>query len=114
VTLADLAPHDLVLLDVPPSGDYFRGIFAAAGLEPRVRHRASSIELVRSLVARDQGYGLLGSRPATAVSWEGRPLRDVELDGDVEPVRFSLAWLAGTRRTARARAFAALCHEQVG
>jgi DNA-binding transcriptional LysR family regulator len=113
VSLAQLAPLGLVLLDVPPSAEYFTGLFAAVGESPTINHTASSYELVRSLVARGQGYGLLASRSATGSSYEGLPLVELELADDVAPVRFSLGWLSGVRHTARARAFADLCRAQL-
>ena len=114
VSLAELAQFGLVLLDVPPSAEYFTGLFDAAGASPTINHTASSYELVRSLVARGQGYGLLASRSATGSSYEGLPLVELELADDVAPVRFGLGWLDGVRRTARARAFADLCRGQLG
>jgi DNA-binding transcriptional LysR family regulator len=113
VSLAQLAPFGLVLLDVAPSAEYFTGLFTAVGESPTINHTASSYELVRSLVARGQGYGLLASRSATGSSYEGLPLVELELADDVAPVRFSLGWLHGVRHTARARAFADLCRAQL-
>jgi DNA-binding transcriptional LysR family regulator len=113
VSLAELAPLGMVLLDVPPSADYFTGLFTAVGASPTINHTASSYELVRSLVARGQGYGLLASRSATGSSYEGLPLVELELVDEVAPVGFSLGWLDGVRHTAKARAFADLCRAQL-
>ena len=63
----------------------------------------------RSLVARNLGYGLLISRPAADVSYEGRPLVARRIAGDPLAIDVSLAWVAGVRRTRRARAFAEHC-----
>lgn len=106
ITLAELAPHELVLLDIPPSGSYLTGVFLHAGLTPKVRFRVSSYELLRSLVARKFGYGLLISRPNGDVSYEGRPLVPRRLADELLPIDVSLAWVAGSRRTPRALAFA--------
>ena len=109
LTVRELAEHDMVMLDVPPSSAYFHGVFAQAGVEPRVRFNVSSYELLRSLVARNLGYGLLISRPAADVSYEGRPLVARRIAGDPLAIDVSLAWVAGVRRTRRARAFAEHC-----
>ena len=77
------------------------------------RFNVSSYELLRSLVARDLGYGLLISRPAADVSYEGRPLVARRLAGDPLPIDVSLAWVAGVRRTRRARAFADHCRRML-
>ena len=113
LALATLAEHPMVMLDVPPSSAYFHGVFAEAGVEPDVRFNVSSYELLRSLVARDLGYGLLISRPAADVSYEGRPLVARRLAGDPLPIDVSLAWVAGVRRTRRARAFADHCRRML-
>lgn len=107
--LRELADHDMVMLDVPPSSSYFGGVFAQAGVVPRVRFTVSSYELLRSMVARNLGYGLLISRPHGDVSYEGRPLLARPLGGAPLPIDVSLAWASGVRRTRRARAFADHC-----
>jgi DNA-binding transcriptional LysR family regulator len=113
VALADLAPHDMVLLDVPPSANYLTNVFTAAGIDPRVRYRVSGYELLRSLVARDLGYALLISRPFGDVSYEGRPLVALPLASEPLPIDVALAWAAGVRRTRRARAFAEHCRRML-
>jgi DNA-binding transcriptional LysR family regulator len=95
----ELADHDLVMLDVPPSNAYFTSIFVNAGLVPRVRFKVSSYELLRSLVARNLGYGLLISRPHADVSYEGRPLEARRLAGPTLSINVSLAWAARSGRT---------------
>ncbi len=109
VAVADLDGHDMIMLDVPPSVPYFDRIFAAAGRVPRVRYRTSSYELVRSLVARGLGYGMLISRPVGDRSYEGLPLVVRPLAGDPPPIDVALARPAGVRQTRRARAFAEHC-----
>jgi DNA-binding transcriptional LysR family regulator len=109
VPVAELAAHDMIMLDVPPSREYFEGVFAHAGVRPRVRYSTGSYELVRSLVARDLGFALLISRPHGDFSYEGRPLVALDLEGDVLPVDLCLAWPRGVRRTRRARTFAEHC-----
>jgi DNA-binding transcriptional LysR family regulator len=111
VTLCELAQHDFVALDVAPVHEHQLGLFAHAGVVPRIRYQTSSYELVRSLVARNLGFTLLISRPYGDVSYEGRPLVVVPLAGQVKPVDVVLARAPGVRPTLRARAFAAHCRE---
>lgn len=111
VTLAELAAFDFVALDVQPVHEHQLGLFAHAGLTPRIRYRTSSYELLRSLVARNLGFTLLISRPYGDVSYEGRPLVAVPLSGQVKTVEVVLARAPGVRQTVRAQAFAAHCRE---
>jgi DNA-binding transcriptional LysR family regulator len=113
VTLRELADEDFVELDIPPSRAYFDGIFAHAGLTPRVRFVVSGYELLRSLVARNLGYGLLISRPHGDISYEGRPIVIRRLADDLLPIDVSLAWVTGVRRSRRARAFAGHCRRML-
>lgn len=113
VTLGDLASHDMVLLDVPPSRAYFDGVFAHAGVTPQIRYVVSGYELLRSLVARNLGWALLISRPYGDVSYEGRPLVTRRFDDEPFPIDVSLAWVTDVRRTRRARAFAEHCRRML-
>ncbi len=111
VTLAELAEHDFVALDVQPVHEHQIGLFAYAGVVPRIRYRTSSYELLRSLVARNLGFTLLISRPYGDLSYEGRALVAVPLSGEVKTVDLMLARAPGVRSTLRAQAFAAHCRE---
>jgi len=109
--LTQLAEEDFVALEVAPVHEHQFGLFAHAGVQPRVRYRTSSYELVRSLVARNLGFTLLISRPYGDVSYEGRPLSAVPLAGDVLPVEVMLVTPRGVRRTLRVQAFADHCRQ---
>jgi flavin reductase (DIM6/NTAB) family NADH-FMN oxidoreductase RutF len=111
VALADLAPLPMVLLDAPPSADYFLGLFAAAGLTPRVAWRSTSFEMVRGLVARGLGYALLATRPAAAMSYDGSALVARPLAEAVPPSRVVLAARDGAALPPAAEGFALLCRE---
>ncbi|MER6559061.1 LysR family transcriptional regulator [Streptomyces sp. NPDC001027] len=113
VRLADLAGHDMVMLDVPPSRRYFSDVLATAGIAPVVRHSTQSFEVVRSLVARGTGYSLLIQRPALDISYEGRAVHTRRIADRVDPLDVGLARLAGTQPTRRAAAFASFCRTNV-
>lgn len=109
LSLDELAPEPLVLLDAPPSGDYFLSLFRDSGLTPNVRYRARSFEMVRGLVGHGLGYSLLTTKPASNMSYDGcalttRPLRD-----ETAASHLALAYRSGARLTATAAAFAAEC-----
>ena len=74
VTLTQLAGEPLALLDLPQSRDYFLGMFAAAGVEPQIRYRSTSVETLRALVGRGLAYTLLNLQPAMATSLDGHPV----------------------------------------
>lgn len=71
VTLAALAKEPLVLTDQGLSLGHMRGLFAQAGLQPQVAHRAASNALMFSLAANGLGVGLSYSRPLQRRSHDG-------------------------------------------
>lgn len=74
VTLAALAEEPLILTDQGPSLGHMRGLFAQAGLSPRIAHRATSVEVMRSLAANGLGVGLSYARIASRRSSDGAVL----------------------------------------
>jgi DNA-binding transcriptional LysR family regulator len=113
VRLADLAEHDMIMLDVPPSFNYFSQVLAAAGIKPRIRHRTVSFEMVRSLVARGVGYSLLIQQPTVDLSYEGRDLVIRPVRDRLVPMPVVLARPSGIRLTRRAEVFAEFCHTRL-
>lgn len=111
LSLANLAPEPMVLLNAPPSGDYFLSLFAAAGLEPHVAHRAGSFEMVRGLVGHGLGYTLLATKPASAMTYDGRALVARPLEGEVSGSALVLARRRGSEVSAIAETFTAHCRE---
>ncbi|MFC3615962.1 LysR substrate-binding domain-containing protein [Lutimaribacter marinistellae] len=59
VSLHDLAPLPMILLDLPNTEDYFRALFENEGLTPNVVHSTRSSSVLRGLVASDFGYSIL-------------------------------------------------------
>ncbi len=107
VSLHDLAPEPMILLDVPPSRSYFLGLMKAHGLEPNVVHSSPSLELVRGLVGQGLGYSLLVTRPPGDVTYEGRKLAIRPIKEAAEAGRIALARLSGFRPTRLMTAFEA-------
>jgi DNA-binding transcriptional LysR family regulator len=104
VRLEDLADRDLILLDAPPSSQHTLSLFARRGLTPRIRHRTTSYEAVRTLVGRGLGYGILVQRPANTASYEGLPVVMKEIEPPVPPVGIEVIWPAGHPVNRRTRA----------
>jgi flavin reductase (DIM6/NTAB) family NADH-FMN oxidoreductase RutF/DNA-binding transcriptional LysR family regulator len=104
--LAALAAEPLVLLDVEPSRDYFLSLFRECGMEPCVAYRTSSLEMVRGLVGHGLGYGLLATKPANNMSYDGRALVTRPLAAPVKSSPLVLATLAGRAPNPLVREFA--------
>jgi len=83
-------------------------VFAAAGLEMVVTHRARSFELARSLVARGLGYTMTVQQPAVSQSYEGLEIVSLPVRDTVPTTPVVLGWAEGPL-TRRAQAFAEHC-----
>ena len=111
VSLADLVPEPMILLDLPGTREHQRGCFAASGgHSPRIGQHATSFEMVRSLVANGLGYAILVTKPAYDMSYSGKGLASRPITDDLPPVHFVCAWRReGTPRPG-AQEFRELCH----
>jgi DNA-binding transcriptional LysR family regulator len=110
IPLVDLRDEPMVMPDMPPSEDLFRGILSGAGVQPRVRFRTTTAESVRSLVACGAGYSMVLHRPLPA-TYAGPSLKYREIADDVRGVDIVLAHARAARMTRRARAFGDFCRE---
>lgn len=113
VSLADLAPFPMVLLDLPLSSDYFLSAFAACGLRPRIAERTREMGVMRSMVANGFGYSIANIRPAPAMAPDGRPVVHVALEGPLRPLALGLALMAGAGTALTVRAFVSHAQERL-
>jgi DNA-binding transcriptional LysR family regulator len=111
VSLAELAPEPMVLLDLPYSNAYFESIVATTGLIPRIRFRTTGYETVRSLVANGHGYALLNQRPAHDQTYAGQKVVSLALRDDLPALEVVVSWVRGVRLTRRAQTFIELVGE---
>jgi DNA-binding transcriptional LysR family regulator len=79
VSLAEIADRPLILSAQTLSIQHMLGLFRSIGVTPLVRHRAASIELLRSLAANGEGTGLSYTNPAGSVSSDGLPITSVPI-----------------------------------
>jgi len=109
VRLADLAAEPMIMLDLPPSEDHFRSVFAEVGVEPWVARRTISVEAVRALVAGGAGYSVLLQRAASPLSYGGLPFATCEIAEEVSPTAVQLVQSPSAHLTRRAAAFRDFC-----
>ena len=114
ISLAELAPLPMVLLDLPQSRDYFLGLFRHERLEPSIAWTSRQSDVVRTLVANGLGYSLANVRPRAELALDGRALTRVALAGDPPPMRIGLATLRELAPTRPGLAFAAHLAARIG
>lgn len=81
LSIRELLDKRLILLDSPPSGDYFLSLFDGIGT-PDIACRSHSFEMVRGMVAHGLGYSLLATKPAFSMSYDGKALAVRPLSGN--------------------------------
>ena len=94
-SLHDLVDEPMVLLDVPPSRTYFPSLFHERGLQPRVCYRSPSFEMVRAMVGNGMGFTLLGTKPASSTTYDGRAVVARPLREPATPSRIAIVTRAG-------------------
>ena len=108
IALADLVARPMVLLDASPSRDYFLSLFDGIG-EPHVAYRTGTFEMVRGMVAHGLGYSLLATKPASAMSYDGKALVTRPLADSVETSRLVLSQRRDVQLTKATEAFVWHC-----
>ena len=109
VEIAQIIREPMILVDMPPSAEYFFGVLHRAGYTPNVRYRAGAIETIRSLVGRGMGWSMLLHTPATQVSYDGGLVVHLPVRNLDEHVDVLLAQPDAGHPTARMRAFIDHC-----
>ena len=87
VSLRAFAEEPFILLDLPHSRDYFAGLFAACGMEPRIASRSRSFEFIRGMVGHGLGYSLHNVLPCTDVAYDGSRVAALPIQEALTPVR---------------------------
>ena len=113
LAVADLQEHEMVLLDLPLSSDYFLSFFNKAGIKPIVAERTRDMAVARSLVANGFGYSIVNFRPIGNVAPDGKPLVFVPLDSDVPHISVGVLSAKGTMTRQTCAAFLQHCIAQM-
>lgn len=111
VKLAELATEPLILLDAPPSGEFFLSLFHDRGIRPNVRYRTGSMEMLRGMVGHGLGYSILVTRPATDRTYDGEALKVVRIEDDIPRSYLVFAYRQGVAMSPPAQNFLAACRE---
>lgn len=96
LTVADLAPLPMVLLDLPHSAEYFLSLFSAQGLRARIAERTRDMGVMRSLVANGFGYSIANIHLAGGIAPDGSRVVEVPLAGPA--LDLGLALTRGVQR----------------
>lgn len=110
---ADLAPHPMVLLDLPYSANYFLSFFAEAGLTPIIAERTRDMGVMRAMVANGFGYSIANIRLGSDRAPDGKRLVFVPLVGGVRKMQIGLLLPRADERRRTVAAFVDHCRAEV-
>ena len=114
IKVAQLMDEPMIMIDMPPSAEFFLALLQRHGFQPWVRHRANGLETVRSLVGRGMGWSMLLHRPQTDQSYDGRRVVGVALTDIPETVDVLAVRPADVKPTRRVQAFVQFCRQEFG
>jgi DNA-binding transcriptional LysR family regulator len=98
VAFGQLSGLAMVLLDLPFTSEYYRGLLDAHGVAAPLVALASTTEMVRSLVGAGIGCSILNMRPATQISYAGDELIAIPIRDADRPLKLVLGTLGGNPR----------------
>ncbi len=113
VSLRELEPEPMVLLDAPPSSHNTLAIYEQLDLVPNVAYRPTTYEVTRALVGRGMGYALLVQRPLNDRTYDGNQVVIKEIIEPVPDARVLIAWPRAIRLNQRAEAFVRYCQDDI-
>ncbi|GAA4888966.1 LysR substrate-binding domain-containing protein [Streptomonospora salina] len=109
VSLHELAPEPMVLLDAAPSSHHALGLCHDFGVVPQVGYRPTSYEVARALVGRGLGWSILVQRPSNDRTYEGFRVVITEIAEPVRAEAVLLAWPHAVRLNRRSEEFLHYC-----
>lgn len=98
VKRSDLHGEPLVLLDLPITNQYYRGLVGGAGATANIVAAVSTHEMVRSMVGAGVGCAVLNMTPATTTTYAGDAVVAVPLSSRARPLKLALGHLGGKPR----------------
>jgi len=98
VTFEQIAELELVLLDLPFTAQYLRGLMDEHQIDPPIVATASSSEMVRSLVGSGVGCSLLNMRPLISETYSGDRVVAVPIRAPARALELSLGFVGESSR----------------
>lgn len=111
VTVNDLAPHPMILLDLPHSASYFMSLFRLENRVPHIVERTRDMAVMRAMVANKFGYSIANIRPQVGLTDECHKLVFVPITGDLRAMRMGILAMNGTSTPLTVRRFITFCSE---
>jgi len=110
VSWKDLAAEPAILLDAPPTVERIQAQAHRLGLSLNIRWALSSMESIRSLVARGLGYSLTNSPPSVGTTADGLEVVYKPLSDDLLPNYICALHAPGAQQLRKVQAALQMIH----
>lgn len=105
VSLTQVAHEPVIGLNVQPTLQNTRNLYAQVGLEPKIVHNTSSFEVARCLVGNGLGVTVLFQRAATTSTYDGTTVIALRLTDAIQPSTLGVTQPHAATETERVRVF---------
>lgn len=105
VTMAELVPYGMVLLDLPASSDYFLSLFEGLEDSPNIIEKTRDMAVMRSLVGNGFGYSIANVRPLSNIAPDGSKVQYVPIGGKIRAMRMGVLTAQDARKSMTVEAF---------
>ena len=103
VSLKQVADDPVVGLNIQPTLQNTRNIYAQVGLEPNIVHNTASFEVARCLVGNGLGVTVLFQRTATGSTYDGSTVVGLRLTDNIRPSTLGVTQAQSATETERVR-----------
>ena len=105
LSLKELEPYPLIMLDWPISRQYFTSLFLNNGLKPNITHHTQSTGMARGMVESGFGYSLLNAPIVDDKYSDTSSLIAIPIEDSVTPLTMGIATLHQNPLTPAGEAF---------
>ncbi len=105
----DLADRPLIYLQGLPTDAFLADVQATCGRDPKIAYRPRSLEMARSMVGHGLGYTVLATKPASAMTYDGKALTSRTYAGNNGSMNIVLAVLKDADLSPAAQQFHKFC-----
>lgn len=105
VSLIQVANDPVIGLNIQPTLQNTREIYAQVGLEPTVVHNTASFEVARCLVGNGLGVTVLFQRAATTATYDGTTVVALRLTDQIRPSTLGVTQAQAATETERIKVF---------
>lgn len=108
VSLSDLAPKPMILIDIPQGIEFVKELFHSRGLTPNIRYTTRSVEHIRALIGAGLGYAIMNIAIGEDEQ-QGRGVTLRPISDEIADMEVGISVIPGVRQPPAAQLFIDHC-----